>query len=135
RVAARTGWGYPPPHYELATYYDEAQAAEGFYGAGARARVAESGIFDETLSLDHRYVREDVALGLPLFESAARTAGVDTPAVSGLLQIFGVLLARRLGGEGRALERLGLGDFALREIRAFLRDGWTSPDWVKAVRA
>jgi opine dehydrogenase len=134
RVATREGWGYPRPHYELATYYDEARAAEGFYGAGARARVAESGIFDERLGFDHRYVTEDVVLGLALFESAGRTAGVDTPAISGLLQVFGVLLARRLGGGGRALERLGLGDFSLREIRAFLREGWTSPDWVKALR-
>jgi len=135
RVATRAGWSYPAPHYELATYYDEARAAEGFYGAGARARVAESGIFDETLSFDHRYVAEDVVLGLALFESAARTVGVDTPAISGLLQVFGILLARRLGGDGRALERLGLGDFALREIRALLREGWTSPDWVRAIRA
>jgi opine dehydrogenase len=134
RVAAREGWGYRPPHYELATYYDDARAGEGFYGAGARARVAESGIFDEALGLGHRYVTEDVALGLALFESAARTAGVDTPAISGLLQVFGVLLGRRLGGDGRALERLGLGDFSLREIRAFLREGWASPDWVRALR-
>ena len=74
-------------------------------------------------------------LGLALFESSARTVSVATPAISGLLQIFGVLLARRLGGDGRALERLGLGDFLLREIRALLREGWTSPDWVKAIRA
>ena len=134
RVATRAGWGYPPPHYELATYYDEARAAEGFYGAGARARVAESRIFDETTGLDHRYVREDVVLGLALFESAARTVTVDTPAISGLLQIFGVLLAQRLGGGGRALESLGLGDFVLREILALLREGWTSPEWVKAIR-
>jgi opine dehydrogenase len=97
--------------------------------------VAQSGIFDETLGLGHRYVTEDVVLGLALFESAARTAGVDTPAISGLLQTFGVLLARRLGGGGRALERLGLGDFSLREIRTFLREGWQSPDWAKAIRA
>ena len=135
RVATRAGWGYPAPHYELATYYDEVRAAEGFYGAGARARVAESGIFDETIGFDHRYVTEDVVLGLALFESAARTVTVDTPAITGLLQIFGVLLARRLGGDGRALEQLGLGDFALREIRALLREGWTSPDWVRAIRA
>jgi opine dehydrogenase len=135
RVAARAGWGYAAPHYELATYYDEARAAEGFYGAGARARVAESRIFDETLGFDHRYVTEDVVLGLSLFESAGRTVGVDTPAITGLLQVFGVLLARRLGGDGRALERLGLGDFALREIRALLREGWASPEWARALRS
>jgi opine dehydrogenase len=134
RVAARDGWGYGAPHYELSTYYDEARAAEGFYGAGARARVAESRIFDESLSFDHRYVTEDVVLGLSLFESAGRTAGVDTPAITGLLHIFGVLLGRRLGGGGRALEGLGLGDFSLREIRALLRDGWESPQWARAIK-
>jgi len=134
RVATRVGWGYPAPHYELATYYDETRAAEGFYGLGARARVAQSRIFEETLSLEHRYVTEDVALGLSLFESAARTATVDTPAVSGLLQIFGVLLGRGLGGHGRALEHLGLGDLSLREIRAFLQEGWASPRWATIIR-
>lgn len=135
RVAARVGWGFGAPHYELSTYYDEARAAEGFYGAGARARVAQSRIFDEALGFDHRYVTEDVVLGLALFESAARTVGVDTPAITGLLEVFGVLLHRRLGGAGRALERLGLGDFSLREIRGILREGWTSPDWARAIRS
>jgi opine dehydrogenase len=134
RVATRAGWGYGPPHYELATYYDEARAAEGFYGAGARGRVAQSRIFDETLSFGHRYVTEDVALGLSLFESAGRTVSVDTPATSGLLQIFGVLIGRRLGGDGRALECLGLGDLSLREIRAFLGEGWASPLWARIIR-
>jgi opine dehydrogenase len=134
RVAARVGWGYGAPHYELSTYYDEARAAEGFYGAGARARVAQSRIFDETLGFDHRYVTEDVALGLAFFESAARTAVVDTPAITGLLHLFGILLGRELSSGGRALERLGLGDFTLREIRAFMHEGWTSPQWPKAIR-
>jgi len=39
RVAARTGIGYPAPHYEMVTYYDEARAAEGLYGAGARENL------------------------------------------------------------------------------------------------
>ena len=38
-LAARRGLGYPAPHYELATYYDEARAAEGLYGAGAKAKL------------------------------------------------------------------------------------------------
>jgi opine dehydrogenase len=96
--------------------------------------VAQSRIFDETLSLEHRYVTEDVALGLSLFESAGRTATVDTPAVSGLLHVFGVLVGRGLGGQGRALEHLGLGDLSLREIRTFLQEGWASPQWAKIIR-
>ncbi|MBI2204475.1 MAG: NAD/NADP octopine/nopaline dehydrogenase family protein [Candidatus Rokubacteria bacterium] len=134
RLGARRGWGYPPPHYEQATYYDDARAAEGLYGAGAKAKLIASGLWSETVTLEHRYVTEDVVMGLPLFESAARTVGVPTPASTGLLHVFGVLLGRSLGGRGRALEHHGLGDFVLREIRQLLYDGWDSTAWVQAVR-
>jgi opine dehydrogenase len=134
RVATRKGWGYPAPHYELATYYDEARAAEGLYGRGAKAKLVASGLWSEIVTLEHRYVTEDVAFGLALFESAGRAAGVDTPGVSGLLLTFRALLGRELSGRGRALEHLGLGDFSRREIRGFLEQGWESPMWAKAVR-
>jgi opine dehydrogenase len=134
RVATRKGWDYPAPHYELATYYDEARAAEGLYGAGAKAKLLASGLWSEIVTMEHRYVTEDVAFGLTLFESAARAAGVDTPAVSGLLLTFRALLGRELSGRGRALEHLGLGDFSRREIRGFLVQGWESPIWAKVVR-
>ena len=44
--------------------------------------MAQSRIFDEKLSLEHRYVTEDVALGLSLFESAGRTVTVCIDAGS-----------------------------------------------------
>jgi opine dehydrogenase len=134
RVAMRTGWGYPAPHYELATYYDERRAAEGLYGAGAKAKLLASGLWSEILTMQHRYVTEDVAFGLALFESAGRAGGVDTPGVSGLLLTFQALLGRELSGRGRALEHLGLGDFSRREIRGFLDQGWESPIWAKVIR-
>ena len=134
RVATRQGWGYAPPHYELATYYDETRAAEGLYGAKAKTKLVASGLWSEILTFEHRYVTEDAALGLSLFESAARAAGVVTPATTGLLLVFGALLGRELSGGGRALERLGLGDFSRREIREFFRDGWASPVWRKVIQ-
>jgi opine dehydrogenase len=134
RLATRNGWGYPAPHYELATHYDEARAGEGLYGRGARARLLASGLWNEILGLDHRYVVEDAVLGLSLFESAARTTTVATRATSGLLAVFGALLGRELSGQGRALEHLGLGDLSLREIKALLHDGWLSPLWSRVVR-
>lgn len=129
RVAARRAWGYAPPHYEQATYYDESRAAEGLYGPGARKKVTASGLWNEAIGFDHRYVQEDVALGLSLLESAARSVGVDSPAITGLLLVFGALLGRRLTGAGRDLAHLGLGDLLLREVRALLQDGWRSPHW------
>jgi opine dehydrogenase len=134
RVASRRGWGYPAPHYEMRTYYDEARAAEGLYGAGAKQKLLASGLWNETLTFEHRYVTEDAALGLSLFESAARTASIESPAISGLLLLFGVLLGRQLGGHGRALDALGLGDLALREIKSLLQEGWTSSVWARVLR-
>lgn len=133
RVAARQGLGYPAPHYELATYYDEARAAEGLYGVGAKQKLVASGLWREVLTYEHRYVSEDVALGLTLFESAGRTAGVATPAISGLLGVFGALLGRDLTG-GRALDHLGLGDLTRREVRVLLHEGWESHAWSRAIR-
>ena len=103
-------------------------------GAGAKAKLVASGLWSEVLTFEHRYVTEDVVLGLSLFESAARAVGVTTPAISGLLLLFGALLGRELSGRGRALEHLGLGDFTRREIRELLRDGWRSALWRKALR-
>jgi len=134
RLAARSGWGYPAPHYELATYYDERRAAEGLYGAGARAKLEASGLWNETLTFEHRYVTEDAALGLSLLESAARTVTVDSPAITGLLLVFGTLLGRRLSGQGRDLAHLGLGDLLLREVRELLHDGWNSHLWRRAIK-
>jgi len=134
RVAARRGLGYGPPHYEMATYYEAARASQGLYGAGAQAKLVASGLWSEELTFEHRYVAEDVVYGLSLLESAARTAGTESPAISGLLAIFGALLGRRLTGHGRDLDHLGLGELTLREVRAFFSDGWASPFWRKAAR-
>ena len=133
RIAARQGIGYPAPHYELATYYDEARAAEGLYGAGAKQKLVTSGLWREVLSYEHRYVSEDVALGLTLFESAGRMGAAPTPAISGLLGVFGALLGRDLTG-GRALDHLGLGDLTRREVRVLLHEGWESHAWSRAIR-
>jgi opine dehydrogenase len=135
RVATRTGWGYPAPHYELGTYYDDTRATEGLYGAGAKEKLVASGLWSEVITHEHRYVTEDVAFGLSFFESAARTVTVASPVVSGLLSVFGVLLGRRLSGQGRALEHLGLGDLSLREIRGLLLEGWDTPAmWRRVLR-
>ncbi len=134
RIGARRGWGYPRPDYEMATYYDPARAGEGLYGADAKDKLVASGLWSEELTFEHRYVTEDVAFGLALLESAARTVGVPTPAGTGLLQLFGVLLARELVGRGRALENLGLGDLSVREIQALLREGWESNLWARVVK-
>lgn len=135
RVASRRGWGFPPPHYEMATYYDDTRAAEGLYGVGARAKLIASGLWHETLTYEHRYVSEDVELGLPFLESAARSVSVASPTTSGLLGVFAALLGKPLAGRGRDLDHLGLGELTLREVRELFHDGWHSAIWRRVARA
>jgi hypothetical protein len=49
--------------------------------------------------------------------------------MSGLLSVFEALLGRDLRRHGRGLDRLGLGELTLREIRSILQEGWFSPMW------
>jgi opine dehydrogenase len=134
RVASRKGWGFPAPHYEMATYYNEARAAEGLYGVGAKQKLVASGLWNETLTFEHRYVSEDVELGLPFLESSARSVSVASPATSGLLGVFGALLRRPVAGRGRDLDHLGLGELTLREVRELFHDGWQSALWRRVAR-
>ena len=135
RLATRAAWGFPAPHYEMATYYDEARAADGLYGVGAKAKLLASGLWNEVLTFEHRYVTEDAELGLTFLESAARSVTIASPATSGLLGVFGALLGRPLAGRGRDLDHLGLGELTLREVRELFHDGWSSAVWRRVVRA
>lgn len=132
RVAARRGLRYPAPHHERPKG-GEVGPPTALYGPDAAERLAKSGLETEMVDLDHPWVREEGVLGLSLLESAARTAGVESLAITGLLAVLGALLGQPLSGRGRALEALGLGDLLWREIRALLREGWTSPVWRRIV--
>src|SRR5881296_132647 len=87
-----------------------------------------------TTSVARRKDCTAAARGLSLLESAARTVTLDSPAISGLLLVFGTLIGRRLSGQGRDLAHLGLGDLVLREVRELLHDGWTSHLWRRAIK-
>ena len=79
RIAVREGLGYRAPHFPLAHHY----ASEGeiwMYGRGSHDRLTDSGDWREQIVLtEHRYMREDLRLGLSLLVSVAELAGVATP--------------------------------------------------------
>jgi opine dehydrogenase len=134
RLAIRAGLGHPPPHYPLAAHDGGAPAAGGWFsGEGPRVDLMAGGAAGDVVTFEHRWVTEDAALGLSLFESAGRLAGTDTPAIGGMLSVFQAVLGFDLRAAGRGLDRLGLGDLVQREIRQLLREGWRSPLWRRAL--
>ncbi|GJD51429.1 Opine dehydrogenase [Methylobacterium crusticola] len=124
RVAVREALGYGPPHFPLAHHY-AAEGEEWMYGRGAHERLTESGDWREPLVLtEHRYMREDLRLGLSLLVSAAELAGVAVPLARAFLAIGGAICGEAAPESGRTLADLGLGGLDRAGLGALLRDGF-----------
>lgn len=105
RIALREALGMRAPHYPLADHYT---SDRWMYG-DAHQKLVKSGNWREKIDLHmHRYMTEDVVLGLAFLVSVARWAGVAVPVASGLLAIAGAILGRDLARGERTLEALGL---------------------------
>jgi opine dehydrogenase len=124
RIAVRKGFGYGDPHFPLAHHY----ASEGepwMYGRGSHDRLTDSGDWRERLVLsEHRYMREDLRLGLSFLVSAAELAGVATPLAFSFLAIGGAICGEEFVEGGRTLADLGLGHLDRDELQTLLREGF-----------
>ncbi len=77
-------------------------------------------------TLDHRYLWEDVPMGLVPISDAASAVGVDTPAIDHLIDEASGILGRDFRNEGRTLEKLGLPRNRLKEALASIIAGRVS---------
>jgi opine dehydrogenase len=106
RLSLRRRLGYHGYGWPLADYY--AGSDSSMYPPDAKARLQASNLWRESVTMDHRYVTEDITLGLVLLESLARAVGHPTPVISSVLELMGAALGRDLRGEGRTLASLGV---------------------------
>jgi opine dehydrogenase len=124
RIAIREALGYAAPHFPLAHHY----AREGeiwMYGRGSHDRLTDSGDWRERIVLtEHRYMREDLRLGLSLLVSVAELAGVETPLARSFLAIGGAICGEDFFTHGRTLASLGLGGLGRARLQTLLRDGF-----------
>ncbi|MDA9410310.1 NAD/NADP-dependent octopine/nopaline dehydrogenase family protein [Bradyrhizobium sp. CCBAU 45384] len=124
RIAVREALGYGAPHFPLAHHY----AREGeiwMYGRGSHDRLTDSGDWRERIVLtDHRYMREDLRLGLSLLVSVAGVAAVATPLAKAFLAIGGAICGEDFTQGGRTLQTLGLGKLHRAELQTLLREGF-----------
>jgi opine dehydrogenase len=70
-----------------------------------------------------RYLTEDVPCGLVPIVSLAETAGVETPASRGVVNVACGLLRRDFWTEGRTLGQLGLRRMTVEEIKQYVEKG------------
>ncbi|MCF8200207.1 MAG: NAD/NADP octopine/nopaline dehydrogenase family protein [Sulfuritalea sp.] len=121
RIALREALGYKPYHYPLRDHYT---SNKWMYG-DAHDRLTESGDWREHIELQsHRYMREDVALGLAFLVSVGRWAGLPMPVASGLLAIASAVVAEDLYAAcPRSLEALGVSTLDRAGMSRLLNEG------------
>jgi opine dehydrogenase len=124
RVALRLALGYGPPHFPLADHYAR-EGEEWMYGRGSHEKLTDSGDWRERIVLtEHRYMREDVAIGLSFLASVGELAGVETPLVRSFLAIGSAICGQDFAARGRTLASLGLGHLDKGGMQAFLAEGF-----------
>ena len=125
RIATRKALGYGGPHFPLAHHY-ASEGEQWMYGRGSHDRLTDSGDWRERIVLsEHRYMREDLRLGLALLVSVAELAGVATPLAFSFLAIGGAICGEDfMNGGGRTLSSLGLGHLDRDELQTLLREGF-----------
>lgn len=120
RVAIREALGYAAPHYPLADHYLNDR---WMYG-DAHKKLQKSGDWREHIDLlTHRYVTEDIELGLALLASVGRWAGAPAPIAEGILAMFSAILGRELRQGPRTLEALGLAALSREQLQRLLHEG------------
>jgi opine dehydrogenase len=124
RIAVREGLGYGGPHFPLAHHY-ASEGEQWMYGRGSHDRLTDSGDWRERIVLsEHRYMREDLRLGLSLLASVAELAGVATPLAKAFLAIGGAICGEDFMKDGRTLATLGLGALSRDQLQTLLREGF-----------
>jgi opine dehydrogenase len=124
RIAVREGFGYGSPHFPLAHHY-ASEGEQWMYGRGSHDRLTDSGDWRERIVLaEHRYMREDLRLGLSFLVSAAELAGVTTPLAKAFLAIGGAMCGADFMKQGRTLASLGLGNLDREQLQTLLHEGF-----------
>lgn len=74
-------------------------------------------------NLDSRYIYEDVPYSLVPMESIAMAIGIETPAISSIINIAQMITGKDFRKEGRTADRLGLEGLTIPEMHRLARDG------------
>lgn len=123
RVALREALGFGPPHFPLADHYDDTRE-EWMYGDAAHEKLVESDDWREKIDLrSHRYMREDIAIGLVLYATLGRWAGTPMPIADGLVSMASAVVGEDILTTGRTWERLGFKDWSRDRLASFLHTG------------
>ncbi len=75
-------------------------------------------------SFEHKYITEDVPVGLMPMSALGAAAGVPTPAIDALIALVRAMTGKDFVAEARTLERMGLAGMNASEIRRVAERGF-----------
>jgi opine dehydrogenase len=75
-------------------------------------------------SWTHKYIAEDVPVGLMPMRALAAAAGVHTPAIDGVIHIACAMAGNNFAAEARTLDRMGLAGMGLDQIKKTQAQGF-----------
>lgn len=116
----RLGEAYGAPVPSMVELLDRYYGCEGETVLEAMRSVHVYRDITAPQSLDHRFLREDVASTLVPLTALARRAAVPTPMTDALISLFSALGGEDYRETGRTLARLGWDGMSHAEIRAEL---------------
>lgn len=77
-------------------------------------------------SIDHRFFNEDIPYGLVLLTELAALAGVPMPVGDAVIALASVATGRAYRETGLTLKEMGISEFSVEQLRAFLECGYGS---------
>jgi len=121
RIRLREMLGYQAPHFPLRDHY---HTSDWMYGNLAHDRLVDSGDWHEKLDLkDHRYMTEDIAMGLCFLTTLGEAMGLEMPVAAGLLALGSVAAGQDFRQTGRSWQSCGLADLDKAELSRLLVEG------------
>ena len=128
RVAVAAALGATVP--DLAEWFERAYGVrEASLGDTCRRLTYDpAGPYQATgtpTSLDHKYITEDVPVGLIPMSALGGASSVPTPAIDALIETVRHMTGKDFAAEARTLERLGLSGMDPARIRRVLRLGFS----------
>lgn len=75
-------------------------------------------------SWTHKYIAEDVPVGLMPMRALAHAAGVECPAIDAVIRLASIFAGTDFANDARTLDRMGLAGMGAGEIRRVLESGF-----------
>ena len=76
------------------------------------------------MTLDHRYIKEDVGYGLVPMAEIGRLLGINTPVIDALITLASVVSRTDYRKEGLTVEKMGLAGVRPENMRKILHEGF-----------